>query len=63
MDGCFLIGEYGGHMLVTSEIDPNNGWYPVAYVVVEQETRLAWLWFFGLVIEDLQIINETSKKG
>ena len=34
LDGCFLKGYYGDHLLVAIGIDANDGIYPLAYVVV-----------------------------
>jgi hypothetical protein len=31
--------------------------YPVAWAVVEQETKENWEWFVGLLIRDLDINN------
>ncbi|KAL3520791.1 hypothetical protein ACH5RR_018940 [Cinchona calisaya] len=38
-------------------MDPNNGWWPIAWVVVEKKTREQWYWFLELLIIDLEIDN------
>ncbi|CAL5423875.1 unnamed protein product [Camellia sinensis] len=39
-------------------IDANNQMLPVAYAVVEGETKSSWLWFIQLLIEDIGIENQ-----
>ncbi|CAL9029708.1 unnamed protein product [Prunus brigantina] len=57
IDGCHLKGPYTGQVLTAVGVDGNNGLYPVAYVVVEVESKSSWIWFLQLLIEDLQIEN------
>lgn len=47
----------GGIILSAVGIDGNNGVYPFAYAVVEKEKKKTWLWFLGLLLEDLGIQN------
>ncbi|KAL5566925.1 hypothetical protein UlMin_030089 [Ulmus minor] len=39
LDGCFIKGHHKGHLLAAVGVDGNNQMYPVAYVVVESETK------------------------
>jgi len=39
LDGCFLKGYYGGQLLTAIGRDPNDQMLPIAYVVVEGETK------------------------
>ncbi|XP_016647397.1 PREDICTED: uncharacterized protein LOC103334793 [Prunus mume] len=57
IDGCHLNGPYTGQVLTAVGVDGNNGMYPVAYVVVEVESKSSWIWFLELLIEDLKIEN------
>ncbi|CAL9010838.1 unnamed protein product [Prunus brigantina] len=57
IDGCHLKGPYTGQVLTAVGVDGNNGLYPVAYAVVEVESKSSWIWFLQLLIEDLQIEN------
>lgn len=41
-------------------IDSNNGTYPVAYAVVESETKDAWMWFLGYLGDDLDLTRESN---
>lgn len=34
-------------------IDGNNDMYPIAYAVVEAETRDSWSWFMGWLLEGI----------
>jgi len=42
LDGCFLKGYYGGQLLGAIERDPNDHMLPIAFVVVEGETKDSW---------------------
>ena len=57
LDGCFLKGLHKGQLLTAVGVDPNNQYYPIAYAVVETETRESWLWFLEFLQDDLQIYN------
>ncbi|XP_028123309.1 uncharacterized protein LOC114320353 [Camellia sinensis] len=57
VDGCHLKGLYNGQILTAIGIYGNNATFPVAYVVVEGETRKSWKSFFELLQEDLGIVN------
>ncbi|WJX78055.1 hypothetical protein P8452_61314 [Trifolium repens] len=37
--------------------DGNNKMFPIAYAVVEAETKESWLWFLDLLLEDLKSIQ------
>lgn len=56
LDACFLKGEHGGQLMAAVGKDGNNQMMPIAYVVVESETRDSWKWFFELLLEDLNQI-------
>ncbi|KAH7864390.1 hypothetical protein Vadar_029082 [Vaccinium darrowii] len=60
MDACFLKSSHGGQLLVGMGIDANNQSFPFVYAVVESETKDSWMWFLELVIEDLQIVNNST---
>ncbi|GJS90775.1 zinc finger, CCHC-type containing protein [Tanacetum coccineum] len=49
------LDEIQGQILTTVGADANNGIYPVAYVIVEAESKASWCWFLNLLIEDLGI--------
>src|SRR4051812_13244341 len=57
LDGCFFKGVVKGELLCAIGRDANNQMYPLAWVVVEQETDGTWKWFVGLLIKDLDINN------
>ena len=58
VDGCHLKGPYRGQLLTTVAVDANNGWWPIAYAVVEKEATEQWKWFFELLQLDLDIPNK-----
>ncbi|GJZ15993.1 mutator type transposase [Tanacetum coccineum] len=55
LDGCFMSGPWPGQTLTTVGVDSNNGIYPVAYAIVEAESKASWCWFLNLLGEDLGI--------
>ncbi|XP_058746127.1 uncharacterized protein LOC131618999 [Vicia villosa] len=57
LDACFLKDDYGGQLMAAVGSDGNNQLFPIAYVVVEAETKDSWEWFINILLEDLQSIN------
>ncbi|XP_057739645.1 uncharacterized protein LOC130956635 [Arachis stenosperma] len=53
LDGCFLKTPYGGWLLVAMGWDPNDQMLPIAYAVVEAETKDSWTWFLSNLIDDI----------
>ncbi|GJZ55607.1 mutator type transposase [Tanacetum coccineum] len=41
-------------------VDPNNGTYPLAYAVVETETKESWTWFLDCLGDDLQLARNSN---
>ncbi|GKA07996.1 mutator type transposase [Tanacetum coccineum] len=60
LDGCFLSGPYPGQILTAVGVDPNNGIYPLAYAVVEGETKESWLWFLDCLGDDLELFRNSN---
>ncbi|XP_073137159.1 uncharacterized protein [Henckelia pumila] len=58
VDGCFLKGRYGGQLLTAVGVDPNNQIFPIAYAIVESETKDSWLWFLKLLDGDIGFEND-----
>ncbi|KAL0322212.1 UNVERIFIED_CONTAM: hypothetical protein Scaly_2517600, partial [Sesamum calycinum] len=58
VDGCFLKGPQGGHLLTAVGVDPNNAMYPIAYAIVENENKDSWVWFLSLLQYDLELDEE-----
>ncbi|XP_058773528.1 uncharacterized protein LOC131647680 isoform X2 [Vicia villosa] len=58
LDACFLKGDYGGQLMSAIGRDGNNQIYPIAYAVVEAETKDSWEWFLHLLLEDLRAFND-----
>nr|GEV61307.1 hypothetical protein [Tanacetum cinerariifolium] len=57
LDGCFLSGSYPGQILTVVGVDPNNMIYPLAYAMVESETKDSWLWFLDCLGDDLELFR------
>ncbi|XP_058776608.1 uncharacterized protein LOC131650925 [Vicia villosa] len=60
LDACFLKGDFGGQLMAAVGRDGNNRIFPIAYAVVEAETKDAWDWFIKLLLEDLEAINKRA---
>lgn len=55
LDGCFLKDACKGELLVAVGRNGNQQMYPIAWVVVDQETKHFWSWFLRYLIEDLHL--------
>ncbi|KAL0303085.1 UNVERIFIED_CONTAM: hypothetical protein Sradi_6176600 [Sesamum radiatum] len=58
VDGCHLKGPHRGILLTAVGVDPNNNLYPIAYAVVQKETRDTWEWFLTILKQDLNIVRD-----
>ncbi|XP_059434802.1 uncharacterized protein LOC132167790 [Corylus avellana] len=55
VDGCFLKGPFKGQLLAAVGRDGNNNMYPIAFAVVEAETKDSWTWFLETLVSDLGV--------
>ncbi|RYQ90914.1 hypothetical protein Ahy_B09g096851 isoform C [Arachis hypogaea] len=55
LDGCFIKTPYGGQLLTAIGWDPNDQILPIAYAVVEAETKDSWIWFLLNLCDDLGV--------
>ena len=55
LDACFLRGMYRGQLMTAMGIDPNNGWWPIAWAVTEAESYVQWKWFLDYLADDLEL--------
>jgi len=53
VDGCFLKGPFKGQLLAIVGRNGNDNMYPIAYSVVEVETKVNWIWFLETLVSDL----------
>jgi hypothetical protein len=53
LDGAFLKGYYGGQLISVVDQDANNHIWPIAYGIVETESRETWGWLLKLLHKDL----------
>ncbi|XP_049386596.1 uncharacterized protein LOC125850800 [Solanum stenotomum] len=55
LDGTFLKGKSKGIMLVAMGQDSSNHFYPLAWAVVDKETKRTWNWFLELLKHSLDL--------
>ncbi|KAM3306129.1 hypothetical protein P3S67_012999 [Capsicum chacoense] len=56
MDGCWLKGPiYGTQLLSIVGLDANNNIFPIAYAIVEKESKETWTWFLNYMAANLCI--------
>nr|GEW85196.1 hypothetical protein [Tanacetum cinerariifolium] len=55
LDGAFMKGSFPGQVLVAVGLDSNNGIYPLAYALVEAETKSSWCWFLQCLGDDIDL--------
>ncbi|XP_016167990.1 uncharacterized protein LOC107610454 [Arachis ipaensis] len=53
LDGCFLKTPLGGQLLTAIGWDSNDQILPIAYAVVEAETKDSWTWFLSHLASDV----------
>ena len=53
-----MKGEYPGQILTTVGKNGNNGVYPIAFVVVEAETKDSWTWFMKRLLDDIGSLRD-----
>ncbi|XP_058751316.1 uncharacterized protein LOC131624382 [Vicia villosa] len=53
VDRCHLKTKYGGQLLIAVGRDPNDQYFPLAFGVVETETKETWKWFIDLLMGDI----------
>ena len=49
VNGTFLTGRYQGTLLTTLAQDGSRNIFPLAFAIVEGETKEALIWFFSTV--------------
>lgn len=60
LDACFLKGPFGGHLMYAVARDANNQMFPLAFAVVEAETKGSWTWFMELLVH---MIGDPEERG
>jgi len=61
-DGAFLKGVCRGELLSCISKDGNNQMYPVAWAVVNKESKDTWSWFIKCIKHDLEL-TQTEGEG
>ncbi|XP_058217631.1 uncharacterized protein LOC131328749 [Rhododendron vialii] len=60
LDACFLKGPFGGQLMHATAKDANNQMFPLAFAVVEAETKDSWTWFMENLTD---MIGNPEQKG
>ncbi|GKC40235.1 mutator type transposase [Tanacetum coccineum] len=60
LDRAFMKGNYPGQMITAVSVDVNNGIYPVAYGIVESESKDSWTWFLSCLEDDLDLYYNSN---
>ncbi|GJW75606.1 heat stress transcription factor B-4-like protein [Tanacetum coccineum] len=55
LDGAFMKGPFPGQVLAAVGLDSNNGIYPLAYALVEAESKSSWCWFLQCLGDDIDL--------
>ncbi|XP_015167756.1 uncharacterized protein [Solanum tuberosum] len=55
LDGAFLKSVCKGELLSCISKDGNNQMYPIAWAVVDKETKDTWSWFLKCIKHDLEL--------
>ncbi|GKA16882.1 transposase, MuDR, MULE transposase domain protein [Tanacetum coccineum] len=55
LDGAFMKGPFPGQVLAVVGLDSNNGIYPLAYALVEAESKSSWCWFLQCMGDDINL--------
>ncbi|GAA0164028.1 hypothetical protein LIER_19757 [Lithospermum erythrorhizon] len=58
LDGCHTKGVHKQQILTAIALDPNNGWWPLCWAVVEKENKDVWKWFIQALSEVLNIVDQ-----
>ncbi|CAL2228142.1 unnamed protein product [Prunus armeniaca] len=56
--GCPLKSPYEGQLLLAIGLDANNMAWVIVYAQVEMETKDSWIWFFQLLVKDIELVNQ-----
>ncbi|GJY31325.1 mutator type transposase [Tanacetum coccineum] len=55
LDGAFMKGTFSGQVLAGVRLYSNNGIYPLAYALVEAESKSSWCWFLECLGDDIDL--------
>ncbi|PKU78763.1 uncharacterized protein LOC110106129 [Dendrobium catenatum] len=68
LDACHLKSKHLGMLLLATSLDGNNGLFPLAFAVVETESKQTWFWFLhnlgesiGTHIKPLAFVSDMEK--
>ena len=53
LDACHLKIKPSGQLITTVARDHNEEYFPLAYAIMEVETKDSWTWFINLLLTDI----------
>ncbi|KAK9989435.1 hypothetical protein SO802_029674 [Lithocarpus litseifolius] len=57
LDACHLKNKSGGQLITAVCRDPSEEYFPLAYAVVEAESKDSWTWFINLLLADIGVVQ------
>ena len=60
IDGTHLYGKYKGVLMITMATDANQKVFPIAFVVVDKESRPSWGWFLECLRTSIERVIPNS---
>ncbi len=54
----FHEGKWGGQLLAAIAWDGNDDIYPITYAICKTENRDTWMWFLGILLDDIGYSRE-----
>ncbi|GJV54776.1 hypothetical protein Tco_1455781 [Tanacetum coccineum] len=60
LDGAFMKWNYPRQMITAVSVDANIGIYPVAYRIVELESKDSWTWFLSCLGDDFDLYANSN---
>ncbi|GKB30854.1 retrotransposon-related protein [Tanacetum coccineum] len=55
LDGAFMKGSFLGQVMAAVGLDSNNGIYPLAFALLEAESKSSWCWFLYCLGDDIDL--------
>jgi len=53
LDACHLKTKSSGQLIIAVARNPNEEYFPLAYAIMEAETKDSWTWFINLLLANI----------